>query len=68
MNHHLRVAVWMVAVQALAGHSLVAQTPTSVVDHDTPLEHLSSDFVMADGPCWDWMVPSSFPMSKGNRF
>ena len=53
MNHHLRVALWMVAVQALAGHSLVAQTPSSVVDHDTPLEHLSSDFVMADGPCWD---------------
>ena len=53
MNHHLRVALWMVAVQVLSGHSLVAQTPATVVDRDTPLEHLSSDFVMADGPCWD---------------
>ena len=31
----------------------MAQTPGRVVDRDTPLEHLSSDFVMADGPCWD---------------
>lgn len=66
MNHHLRVALWMVAVQALAGHSLVAQTPTTVVDRDTPLEHLSSDFVMADGPCWDgWSL--IVPDVKGEK-
>ena len=37
----------------LIGQSLVAQTPSSVVDRQTPLELVSSDFVMADGPCWD---------------
>ena len=53
MNHHLRAALWMVAVQVLSGQWLVAQTPATVANRDTPLEHLSSDFVMADGPSWD---------------
>jgi sugar lactone lactonase YvrE len=47
------LACCIVASQWLTIHSLVAQTPGRVVDRDTPLEHLSSDFVMADGPCWD---------------
>ena len=66
MNHHLLAALWMVAVQAVAGQWLVAQTPATVVNRDTPLEHLSSDFVMADGPSWDgWSL--IIPDVKGEQ-
>ncbi len=62
----LRLACCIVALQWLTIHSLVAQTPGRVVDRDTPLEHLSSDFVMADGPCWDgWSL--IVPDVKGEK-
>jgi len=59
----LRLAFFIVAAQVLAG---VPQTQAAVVEHDSPLEHLSSDFVMADGPCWDgWSL--IIPDVKGEK-
>ncbi|MGB1706787.1 MAG: hypothetical protein ACPHF4_03080, partial [Rubripirellula sp.] len=54
---------FIVAAQVFAG---VPQTQAAVVEHDSPLEHLSSDFVMADGPCWDgWSL--IVPDVKGEK-
>jgi gluconolactonase len=66
MNPLLRVASWIVTLNLLACHQLVAQTPSAVVDRETPLEHVSTDFVMADGPCWDgWSL--IIPDVKGEK-
>ena len=62
----LIVACWFITVHLLAGHALMGQMPGTVVNRDTPLEHLSSDFVMADGPCWDgWSLV--VPDVKGEK-
>lgn len=62
----LGLACCLMTVQALAENTVVGQTAGTVVDRNTPLEHLSSDFVMADGPCWDgWSI--IIPDVKGEK-
>ncbi len=51
----MRFVVWSVLNLALvvAGRDASAADVATVVDRDTPLETISTEFEMADGPCWN---------------
>lgn len=53
MNPLLCAVSWLVTLNLLACHQVVAQTQSPVVDRETSLELMTTDFAMADGPCWD---------------
>ena len=67
MNLYARLVVRGIAlVGFLCASQLVAQSPAGVVDRNSDLEHISAEFVMADGPCWDgWSLV--IPDVKGGK-
>jgi gluconolactonase len=54
----------VIAVLTLLAQSVCAQ---NVVDTKSPLELISSDFELADGPAWDGKWALSFPDVKGQK-
>ena len=67
MNLYPRLVVRGIAVVGfLCANQLVAQSPATVVDRNSALEHVSAGFVMADGPSWDgWSL--TIPDVKGGE-